>query len=263
MEPQRLHRLAFEANPCQESPPPLDDALALNRDDPKILRRLAESCLGQGELDQALDHFRRIAELCPIGDSADRPRPHGGTIGKLACRCQLLIGGRLHSIPGLPRLTANLPSFYANWRSPRGARLSTRRGPRPGPLRKSYNTLGIVLTDMNKLAGGDSGFPALSALKPDSALTAVDLGYFFVKCGDIPAAADAYRWATKLDPNLYAAHLRLGTALTQLGDRVGAWECYHRARALSPGSSEVITYMGLLHLSEGNFRLGWANMNIA
>jgi tetratricopeptide (TPR) repeat protein len=257
-DPQRLRRLAFKTDPDQESSLSLSEALALSRDDPKTLRRLAESSLRQGELDQALGHFRRIVELRPqsapahtdialteerLGDLPAAAKSYRRALaldpGSAQAHCQLAIV--LRQLGGLPE----------------ALRLSERAvGLDPGRF-ESYNTLGIVLADMRNLAAATEAFRRSFALKPDSAATAVDLGYFFVKCGDIPAAADAYRWATKLDPNLYAAHLRLGTALTQLGDRAGAWKCYQHAQALCPGSSEVITYMGLLHLAEGNFRLGW------
>ena len=254
----RLGRLAPKAGQTQESCQLLSESLALNPDDPEALSRLAESCLGQGDLEQALGHFRRIVELCPqsapahthlalteerLGDLPAAAKSYRRALaldpGSPRAHCQLAIV--LRQLGGLPE----------------ALRLSERAVALDPGRFESYNTLGIVLADMKNLVAATEAFRRSFALKPDSAMTAVDLGYFFVKCGDIPAAADAYRWAIKLDPNLYAAHLRLGTALTQLGDRAGAWKCYQHAQALSPSSSEVITYMGLLHLGEGNFRLGW------
>ena len=210
------------------------------------------------KLDQALDHFRRIAELCPQSATAHTDLAlTEERLGDLPAAAKSYRRA-LALDPGSPRAHCQLAIVLRQLGGlPEALRLSESAVDLDPGRFESYNTLGIVLADMKKLLAATEAFRSSFALKPDSAVTAVDLGYFFVKCGDIPAAADAYRWATKLDPNLYAAHLRLGTALTQLGDRVGAWECYHRARALSPGSSEVITYMGLLHLSEGNFRLGW------
>jgi Flp pilus assembly protein TadD len=226
--------------------------------DPETLSSLAESCLGQGKLEQALGHYRRVVELCPqsakahtslalteerIGNlqaAADSyRRALALNPGSPEAHCQLAIVLRqVDALPGALRLVEHAVALDPN-RS------------------ETYNTLGIVLADMKKLGAATEAFQRSFALKPYSALTAVALGYFFVKCGDISAAADSYRWATRLDPHLYVAHLRLGTALTQLGDRAGAWESYQRAQALSPSSSEVITYMGLLHLSEGNFARGW------
>jgi Flp pilus assembly protein TadD len=257
-EPQRLHRVAFEADPYEESPRSLNEALAVHPDDPETLGRLAESCLCQGELEQALGHFRRIAELCPQSAPAvTRLALMEERLGDLPAATKSYRRA-LALDPGSPRAHCQLAIVLRQLDGlPEALRLSERAvALEPGRF-ESYNTLGIVLTDMRNLVAATEAFRHSFALRPDSALTAVDLGYFFVKCGDIAAAAESYRWAAKLDPNLCVAHLRLGTALTQLGDRAGAWKCYQRAQALSPNSTEVITYMGLLHLAEDNFRMGW------
>ena len=257
-EPHGRDRLAFEADPDREFPRSLSEALALHPDDPETLGRLAESCLSQGKLEQALVHYRRVTELCPqsapahthcalmeerLGDLPTAAKSYRRALaldpGSPQAHCQLAIVLRqLDELPEALRLAERAVALE------------------PGRF-ESYNTLAIVLADMKKPLASAEAFRRSFALKPDSVLTAVDLGYFFVKCGDIAAAAESYRWAAKLDPNLCVAHLRLGTALTQLGDRAGAWKCYQRAQALSPNSSEIITYMGLLHLAEGNFRRGW------
>ena len=159
MEPQRLHRLAFEANPCQESPPPLDDALALNRDDPKILRRLAESCLGQGELDQALDHFRRIAELCPQSATAHTDLAlTEERLGDLPAAAKSYRRA-LALDPGSPGALPTCHRFTPTGRSARGAAaFRERRGPRPGPLRVLQHS-GHCARRHEETAGGDRGFP--------------------------------------------------------------------------------------------------------
>jgi tetratricopeptide (TPR) repeat protein len=227
-------------------------------DDPRILNSLAESCLGQGNLEQALGHYRRIVELCPQSAPAQtRLALTEERLGNLRAAADSYRRA-LALDPGSPEAHCQLAIVLRQLDAlPEALRLVEHAVALDPNRSESYNALGIVLADMKKLGAATAAFQQSFALKPYSALTAVDLGYFFVKCGDISAAADSYRWATRLDPNLYVAHLRLGTALTQLGDRAGAWESYLRAQALSPSSNEVITYMGLLHLSEGNFARGW------
>jgi tetratricopeptide (TPR) repeat protein len=237
----------------------LGEALALNPGDAETLRRVAESCLGQGELEQALGHYRRLVELRPQSARAHTDlaltEERAGNLRAAADSYRRALG----LAPGSPEAYGKLAIVLRQLDAlPEALRLCNDAVALDPARFETYNTLAIVLTDMNNLGAASQAFRRSVALKPDSALTAVDLGYFFVKCGDIPAAADSYRCAIKLDPNLYVAHLRLGTALTQLGDRAGAWECYQRARGLSPGSSEVVTYMGLLHLSEGNLARGWS-----
>jgi len=250
--------LALEAGQYQKAGQLFKEALAHHPDDPETLSSLAETCLAQGELEQALGHYRRWVELCPQSAPAHtRLALTEERVGNLRAAADSYRRA-LSLNPGSPEAYCQLAIVLRQLDAlPEALRLSEQAVALDPARAETYNTLGIVLADLNKLMEATEAFRRSLALKPDSALTAIDLGYFFVKCGDIAAAAESYRWATRLDPNLYVAHLRLGTALTQLGDRAGAWECYQRAQALSPSSSEVITYMGLWHLSAGNFRLGW------
>ena len=256
-EPIRLGRLALKAGQYQKSRH-LGEALDLDPDDPETVSHLAEFCLGQGELEQAVGHYRRLVALCPQSAKAHTHLAlTEERMGNLRAAAESYRRA-LDLNPGSPEAYCQLAIVLRQLEAlPEALRLSERAVAFDPARFETYNTLGIVLADMKNLVAATEAFRRSFALKPDSALTAVDLGYFFVKCGDIAAAAESYRWAIKLDPNLYVAHLRLGTALTQLGDRAGAWKCYESAQALSPNSSEVITYMGLLHLAEGNFRLGW------
>ncbi len=256
--PLRRHRLVRQTEQFRKPPDGLGEASAQDPDDPETLSRMAEVCLGQGELEQAVGHYRRLVALCPQSARAHTylalREERLGNLRAAADSYQRAVDLN----PGSPEAYCQLAIVLRQLDDlPEALRLSERAiALDPGRF-ESYNALGIVLTDMRNLPAAAEAFRRSFALKPDSALTAVDLGYFFVKCGDSAAAAESYRWAVKLDPNLYVAQLRLGTALTQLGDRAGAWKCYERAQALSPNSSEVNTYMGLLHLAEGNFRLGW------
>jgi tetratricopeptide (TPR) repeat protein len=226
--------------------------------EPETLSNLVESCVVQGEPEQAMEHYRRLVELRPQSADAHTrlalAEERAGNLGAAAEAYRRALALAPRSAAAHCRLAIVLRQMDA---LPEALRLSEHAVALDPYRFESYNTLGIVLTDMHALGGASQAFRRSHALKPDCALTAVDLGYFFVKCGDIPAAANAYRCAVKLDPHSYVAHLRLGTALTQLGDRAGAWECYQRARGLNPGSSEVITYMGLLHLAEGDLGRGW------
>ena len=255
---QRLGSLALEAGHGQQSARLLGEAPVLHPDDPETLSNLAECCLGQGDLEQALGHYRRLVELCP--QSADAYTHLALTeerVGNLQAAADSYRRA-LALAPGSPGAYCRLAIVLRQLDAlPEALGLAERAVALDPARSETYNTLGIVQADMNNLVAASQAIRRSFALKPDCALTAVDLGYFFVKCGDIPAAAESYRWAIKLDPHLYVAHLRLGTALTQLGDRAGAWECYQRARALNPSSREVITYMGLLHLSVGDFARGW------
>jgi tetratricopeptide (TPR) repeat protein len=254
----RLGCLDLEAGEHQKSRQLLGEAHARNPDDPDTLNCLAESCLGQGELEQALGYYRRLVELCPLSAKAHAQLAlTEERVGNLRAAADSYRRA-LALEPGSPQAHCQLAIVLRQLDAlPEALRLSEHAVALDPARFETYNTLGIVLADMKNLVAATEAFQRSFALKPDSALTAVDLGYFFVKCGDIRGAAESYRWAIELDPHLYVAYLRLGTALTQLGDRPGAWKCYQRAQALCPSSSEVITYMGLLHLSEGNFRLGW------
>jgi len=55
---------------------------------------------------------------------------------------------------------------------------------------------------------------------------------------------------------LSGAYLHLGTTGILLGDLAQATECFQRVLELAPDSAEARAFLGLVHLKQGNFRLG-------
>jgi tetratricopeptide (TPR) repeat protein len=253
-----LGLLAQQAGQYEESIRWMGKALALNPDDPDTLNSLAESCLGLGKIEQAIRYYRRLVEVCPpsaeahtnLGQAEERMGDLGAAANsyRRALELQPDSAEANCKLAHVLRLQGDLVealrlSEYALALDP--ARFET------------FDELGLVLTDMKNPGAAAEAFQRAVALNPDSALTALSLGYFYVKGGDIPAAADALRRAIKLDPKVHLSHVSLGSVLSLMGDWAGALECYERARTLCPNSADVSFYLGLLHLSLGNFALGW------
>lgn len=63
------------------------------------------------------------------------------------------------------------------------------------------------------------------------------------------------RRAIALDPGLATAHLRLGVALSRLGEGADAARAYEQAVALQPSLAEAHYQLGLLHFDHGRPRL--------
>jgi Flp pilus assembly protein TadD len=77
-------------------------------------------------------------------------------------------------------------------------------------------------------------------LFPHDVETLLNLGFLVARRGDLAAAAEHFRRAVELQPELARAHFNLGVILNELGDRPRAAEHYRRAAELDPGYAEKV-----------------------
>jgi tetratricopeptide (TPR) repeat protein/ADP-heptose:LPS heptosyltransferase len=250
--------IALGAGRYGEATELISAALALNPDDPATLTSLADAYQSQGETYKALPYYRRGVELSPqSGQAHTKLGEAEESIGELEAAADCY----RHALalqPDSPAAKCKL------------AEVLRRRGEFPEALRlceyalgldparsETHTDLGLILTDMKNFGAAAEAFQRAQALNPNYARNALALGYLYFKSGDLAPAEDALRRAIKLDPKMHLAHVSLGSVLSMLGDWTGAAECYERARALCPYSADLIFYLGLLHLTQGNFALGW------
>jgi tetratricopeptide (TPR) repeat protein len=234
-------------------------ALALDPDDPDTLNSLADSYLGQGELQQAIDYLRRVVELCPASAEAYHRL---GQVQEKNAEWETATDSYRRALalrPDSPQYHSNLARVLRTRGTLEEAVMFLQRAAALDPNRyETYNELGLVLTDLGQFGAALETLRHALALRPDSAEAVHSLGYFFERKGDLPSAADSYRCASKLDPKMVGAHLRLGIVRLKLGDPAEGLECFQRARALDPNSAEVTFSLGLIHLLQGNLSLGWS-----
>ena len=250
--------IALEVGRYRESIKLISAALALHPDDPASLTCLADSCFGQGDTCQALPYYRRVVELSPQSAQAYTKLGQAEEfIGEFEAAANSYRRA-LELQPDSPEANCKLADVLRRLGEfPEALRLCEDALALDPTRAETYTDLGVVLTDMKNLGAAAEAFQRAQALNPESARTALTLGYFLYKSGDIAASADSLRRAVKLDANMHVAHASLGSTLSMMGDWAGALECYNRALALCPFSADAIFYLGLLHLSHGNFAQGW------
>jgi tetratricopeptide (TPR) repeat protein len=251
--------LSQQAGEYQKSIRLIGEALALNPDDPDTLNSLADSYIGQGEIQPASHCYQRVAELLP--QSAEAHHRLGKTQERLgdweAARASYRRALALQ--PDSPDLHASLGRLQSKQGAFGEAVESYRRALALDPNRHEILTqLGNALTDLGNYGAAAEAHRRALALQPDSAHAVFGLGYFFERKGDLASAADSYRNALKLDPQWVGAHLHLGIVNILEGDSGKAAECFERVLKLAPDSAEARSFLGLVHLTQGNFSLGWS-----
>ncbi len=258
-EAQRRRGLvARQPGPYQDSMESTQAALALDPDNPTLLTRLAESYAGLGEKDLALRYYRRVVELRPQSAEAHANLGEAHELfGDLVAAAESFRRA-LQLQPDSPAVNCSLANILRRLRDlPEALRLCEHAlAVDPGRY-ETHRHLGVILTDMKNLEEAGKAFERSLQLKPDSSHTALTLSYFHFRRGDIAAAADWARRAIHLDPQMHLGHLALGSIYSQMGEWADALKYYERAKALCPNSADVVFFLGLLHLSHGNFALGW------
>ena len=251
--------IALEGARYRESIELIAAALALSPNDPATLTSLADSYLGQGEVEQSIPYYRRVAELCPQSAEAHSKLGNAEELITNLPAAAEAYRRALELQPGSPETNCKLANILRRrGELPEALRLCERALALEPARAETYTELGLVYTDMKNLEAAGEAFERAQALNPDSALTALTRSYFYFRCRNISAAAESLRQAIKFDANLHLAHVSLGSILTMMGDWAGGLQCYERALALCPYSADAIFYLGLLHLSQGNFALGWS-----
>ena len=233
-------------------------ALALNPDDPETLLSLADSYQTQGDVEKALRYYRRAVELRP--DSAEAYSKIGEA-EELILELEAATEAYRRALalqPGSAEAHCKLGYVLRRRHEyPEALKLYERALTLDPERADSYADLALIHTDMGNKEAAKEAFARALALKPDSSRTALTLSYFHFKSADVPVAAEWLRRAIELDPSQPLAHLSLGSMLSIMEDWEGALACYERSRVLCPCSADTTFYLGLLHLSHGNFALGW------
>jgi tetratricopeptide (TPR) repeat protein len=157
--------------------------------------------------------------------------------------------------------------------------------------REAYSNLAVTCVELGELRRAAELYAHRLQLEPNNAVVCSNLGVVYKELGDLKAAADLQRRALLLNPEMAVAHNNLGVVLARQGDSAGALSCYRRAVALKPDyvmalcnigvqlsnggdlagaadyyqralecNPEFATarfQLGIVHLLQGNFPVGW------
>jgi tetratricopeptide (TPR) repeat protein len=87
-------------------------------------------------------------------------------------------------------------------------------------------------------------------IDPNSAQAQFELGNSYVRSGEWPKAAEAFRKAIELDPGFQTAYANLGVVYYQQGQFDLAASQYEKALELNPNDREVAYNLGALYLQQ-------------
>lgn len=165
----------------------------------------------KGDLDAALDHFRRAVE-------AD---------------------------PGYAESQNNLGALLAQRGNLEEAGRHLQTAVRLAPTQAdAYNNLGNVLTRVGRLDDAIASYRRALELSSGFAEAELNLGMTLARRGDVEAALAHYRRAAELAPEVSVAHMLVGRALVAMGKVDEAIVSLRRAVALAPDDADPHVELG-------------------
>ncbi len=258
-------------------------ALALDRRNPAYLQTLGIAHGENGDLEAAVDAFRRLVKerpdypdaQCNLGlalrrlgryAEAEQALRRATVFEPRSARARVELG-KLELVQNrpaaaLPHLDAALALDSANPAAlnARGIALqglgrleealaAFRRAQAAAPADPDpHNNEGLVLRRLNRPEEAERAFRRAIALDPTDPLAANNLGTTLLALGRLDEAADTLRAVVRAYPDHAAAQLNLGLVLRAQGDLDAAAGALSKAVELEPRSIEVLNSLGsLLH----------------
>jgi len=172
----------------------------------------ANALMSQGQLEEAIQNYKRVIELKPnYAEAYIKLGSALTTQGKL----EEAIQNHRRAL----ELKPNYPELHVN--------------------------LGITLAAQGNLPQAIEHYERALQLKPDFPQAHLDLGSALAGQGNLPQAIEHYQRALQLEPDFPQAHLNLGNSLAAQGKLAQAIEHYERALQLEPDFPQA-------HFSLGN-----------
>ena len=200
----------------------------------------------RGQLDEATAHFRKALAINP--DVADAHSNLGLALEHYG-RTEEAIGHYRRALEIDPRhLPARINLGLALARSGRmdEAIEHYQRALRmkPGDAKVHY-ALGLALVSSGRPDAAVAQFQRALKIDPDNAKVHYGLGFALAACQRLDEAIEHYQRAVELDPRYAEAHNDLGTALARCGRIDEAVAHFRRALEISPQSVEAHNNLGL------------------
>jgi Flp pilus assembly protein TadD len=123
---------------------------------------------------------------------------------------------------------------------------------------EAYTNLGMVCQELGDLGLAIELQRQAVALAPEMAEAHNNLGSALSKQGNSEEALDCFRRVLALKADHAGAQFNIGHVYANRGDLGTAEEYYRQALACQPQSDTFRFYLGILHLLQGKFSVGWA-----
>jgi tetratricopeptide (TPR) repeat protein len=222
--------------------------------------RLAQNNLGaalfsQGQVDQAMAHYREALRLQP--DCAGAHNNLGVALAKQGQVDQAMAHYReaLRLQPDYAEAHNNLGLALAKQGQVDQAMAHYREALRLKPdYAEAQDNLGAALFSRGQVAEAMAHYREALRLKPDYAGAHNNLGAALFSQGQVDQAVAHYREALRLQPDDAEAHNNLGLALAKQGQVDQAMAHYREALRLQPGFAKAYYNLGVVYGTEGKFR---------
>ena len=126
---------------------------------------------------------------------------------------------------------------------------------------KAHNNMALASIDLGELEMAEAHYRESLAIEPQAAIYS-DLGFVLERQGLPEDAAEAYRRALELDPELHSAHYNLGASLARSGDYEDA-EVHLRAALETDANTQTYTGLGVVQWQQGRTDEAIANLKAA
>ena len=213
---------------------------------------LGTTFLNQGDLDEAIKHFKRALQIKP--DSADAFNNLGSALakqGKLDEAIQYYERA-LQLKPDDVETHNNLGVALANQGKLDEAIRHYERALQLDPdYTEAHNNLGITLANQGKLDEAIQHYERVLQLKPDYPEAHNNLGIALASQGKSNQAIQHFEQALQLKPNYVEAHYNLGVALADQGKLDEAIQHYERALQLKSDYAEAHCNLGFALAGQG------------
>jgi tetratricopeptide (TPR) repeat protein len=214
-------------------------------DDPASLFAQAKALHQSGQLDEAIEKYRRALDLKP--DYAEAHNNLGNALGEAKrfeeAAASLRRAAELR--PDLAPIHSNLGLALARLGRFEEAAESHRRAVALLPdLAPAHNNLAMALRELGRLDEAIDHYRRAVALKPAIAEFHHNLGNALKDLGQFEAAETAYRQAIDRRDDFPEAQTNLGSVLMELERHLEAELCHRRAIALNPGLASAHSNLG-------------------
>ena len=207
---------------------------------------LGSALSNQGNLDEAIDCFRRAIELDPKNATAHSNlgvvlQDQGQLDEAIAC-----LQKAIELNPGWAPTYSNLGGALKQQGRLDEAIAECRTAIELNPkFALAHNNLGAALADQEKLDEAIAEYRRAIELDPKDAMAHNNLGGVLDKKGKLNEAIDCYRRALELDPKDADAYVNLGIDLHDQGQLDEAVACFHQAIELDPKLARAHSALGV------------------
>ena len=185
----------------------------LNELPPEYFLNKGNIHLDKGELEAAINHYRRALKIKP--DSAEAHNNIGFAQEKR--------GEASEAITHYKQALRINPKFL-----------------------NTHMNLGIILMGIGSLEESEGCFKKVLTIDPSSADAKINLGNIYLKRGDVELAIDNYTQALELNPNNINAHYNMGIAEQKKNNFQDSIKWYKKTIELNPTYLGAYTNMGII-----------------